>query len=88
MLDPTAVPGLLGPLGLLIGSLIVVMVLWRLVQDYITDLRTARDRWRDVHTTDFSMLDEQKDAIERLTTAVEKLAEGIERIDRRTESLR
>jgi hypothetical protein len=84
MLDPTAVPGLLGPLGLLIGSLIVVMVLWRLVQDYIKELQTSRDRWRDLAVSYEAKFDEQTEVLRLLPT----IGATLERMDRRLETLR
>jgi hypothetical protein len=84
MPDPTAVPGLLGPLGLLVGSLIVVVVLWRLVQEYIKELQTSRDRWRDLAVSYESKFDEQTEVLRLLPT----IGATLERMDRRLETLR
>ena len=42
---------LLGPLGLLAGALVAVVALWRLVGDYINELRASRDRWHALATS-------------------------------------
>lgn len=73
---------LLGPLALTAGSLIAVVALWKLVGDYITELRTSRDRWRDLAVSYESKFDQQTEALRVLPTVVSTL----ERIERRMES--
>jgi hypothetical protein len=73
---------LLGPLALTVGALIAVGALWRLVGDYITELQTSRDRWRDLATSYESKFDEQTEALRILPALVNTL----ERIERRLES--
>jgi hypothetical protein len=82
MPDPTAVPGLLGPLGLLIGALIVVVILWRLVLEYIKELQTSRDRWRDLASSYEPKFDEQTEALRILPI----LAASMERIERKVDA--
>jgi len=73
---------LLGPLALTVGLIIAVGVLWRLVVDYIADLRTARDRWRGLAEGYESKFDEQTEALRILPTVVAAL----ERIERRLDA--
>ena len=73
---------LLGPLGLLVGSLIVVGVLWRLVLEYIKELQTSRDRWRDLASSYEPKFDEQTEALRILPI----LVAGLERIERKVDA--
>lgn len=77
-------PQLLGPLGLTFGLIIAVGVLWRLATQYIADLRRRDERWQAKSDQDESKLAEQTKAL----SIIPKIAEAIERIERKVETLR
>jgi hypothetical protein len=81
---PEILKELLGPMGLLFGALIVVGVLWKLVLEYIKELQTSRDRWRDLASSYESKFDQQTEALRILPT----IAAAIERLERQWESSR
>lgn len=77
-------PQLLGPLGLTFGLIIAVGVLWRLVGDYISELRTSRDRWRALAESYGPKFDDQTDKLDTLVT----ISDALERVERKVETLR
>lgn len=83
---------LLGPLGLLAGSLMAVVVLWRMLTDrqkrdvgaqdaLIAELSASRDRWRSLAESYDGKFDQLIDTQRILPS----MAATLERIERRLE---
>jgi hypothetical protein len=73
---------LLGPLALTVGLLIAVGVLWRLVGDYINELRTTGERWREQALSWEPEFEKQTEALKVLPAILATL----ERIERGMDS--
>lgn len=61
---PPDITSLLGPFGALIGAIAVVAFLARILREYINELKSERDIWRDRSLASDTRTDRLADAFE------------------------